>query len=43
VIQVSGKRYQAFTVSDLDKAVGKYFDGDLPFTIRRLAVGVSCC
>ena len=39
---VQGKRYQAFTVGDLDKAVHKYLDGALPFTIRRLAVGVSC-
>jgi hypothetical protein len=39
---VQGKRYQSFTVGDLDKAVGKYLDGALPFTIRRLAVGVSC-
>jgi hypothetical protein len=39
---VQGKRYQAFTVGDLDKAVGKYLDGALPFAIRRLAVGVSC-
>jgi hypothetical protein len=39
---VQGKRYQTFTVGDLDKAVGKYVDGTLPFTIRRLAVGVSC-
>jgi len=39
---VQGKKYQAFTVGDLDKAVGKYLDGALPFAIRRLAVGVSC-
>jgi hypothetical protein len=39
---VQGKKYQAFTVGDLDKAVAKYLEGALPFTIRRLAVGVSC-
>jgi hypothetical protein len=39
---VQGKRYQTFTVGDLDKAIGKYLDGTLPFTIRRLAIGVSC-
>ena len=39
---VQGKRYQIFTVGDLDKAVGKYLGGKLPFIIRRLAVGVSC-
>ena len=39
---VQGKKYQAFTVGDLDKAVQKYLDGALPFTICRLAVGVSC-
>lgn len=39
---VQSKKYQAFTVSDLDKAVAKYLEGALPFTIRRLVVGVSC-
>lgn len=39
---VQGKKYQTFTVGDLNKAVGKYLDGTLPFTIRRLAIGVSC-
>jgi hypothetical protein len=39
---VQGKKYQTFTVGDLDKAVGKYLGGSLPFVIRRLAVGVSC-
>jgi hypothetical protein len=40
---VQGKRYQKFTVGDLNRAAGKYLDGTLPFTIRRLAFGVSCC
>jgi hypothetical protein len=39
---IQGKKYQKFTVGDLDKAVLKYLDGALPFVIRRLAVGVSC-
>lgn len=39
---VQSKKYQAFTVSDLDKVVAKYLEGALPFTIRRLVVGVSC-
>lgn len=39
---VQGKRYQTFTVGDLDKAIGKYLGGSLPFVICRLAVGVSC-
>lgn len=39
---VQGKKYQKFTVGDLDKAVKKYLDGTLPFTIRRLAIGVAC-
>ena len=39
---VQGKKYQAFKVRDLDKAVAKYLRGALPFTIRRLTVGVSC-
>jgi hypothetical protein len=39
---VQGKKYQVFKVGDLNKAIRKYFDGNLPFTIRRLAVGVSC-
>ena len=39
---VQGKKYQKFTVANLNKAVRKYVDGTLPFTIRRLAIGVSC-
>jgi hypothetical protein len=39
---VQGKRYQAFALADLNKAVKKYLEGKLPFTVRRLAVGVSC-
>jgi hypothetical protein len=39
---VQGKKYQKFTVRNLDKAVLKYLDGALPFVIRRLAIGVSC-
>ena len=39
---IQGKKYQRFTVGDLDKAVKKYLDGTLPFTIRRLAIGVAC-
>jgi hypothetical protein len=39
---VQAKKYQVFKVGDLNKAVKKYLDGNLPFTIRRLAVGVSC-
>jgi hypothetical protein len=39
---VQGKRYQRFTVADLDAAVGKFVGGTLPFTVHHLAVGASC-
>lgn len=39
---VQGKKYQRFTVGDLDAAVAKFVDGTLPFIVRHLAVGVSC-
>lgn len=38
---VQSKRYQEFTVSDLDSAVAKYTQSTVPFTLVRLVVGVS--
>lgn len=39
---VQGKRYQRFTVDDLDAAVAKFVGGTLPFSISHLSIGVSC-
>ena len=38
---IQSKRYQEFTVADLDKAVEKYTQSTLPFKLVRLVVGVS--
>lgn len=39
---VQGKKYERFTVGNLDAAVTKFVDGTLKFTVRHLAIGVSC-
>ncbi len=39
---VQAKKYQSFSLRDLNAAVDKYLDGSLPFRIVRLAIGVSC-
>ena len=38
---IQSKRYQEFTVADLDSAVEKYTRSTVPFTLVRLVVGVS--
>src|SRR6478609_5626548 len=38
---IQSKRYQEFTVADLDSAVDKYTRSTVPFTLARLVVGVS--
>lgn len=39
---IQSKRYQQFTVADLDKAVDKYTRSTVPFTLVRLVIGVGC-
>lgn len=38
---IQSKRYATFTVADLNNAVDKYLSSDLPFTLAKLAIGVS--
>lgn len=39
---IQSKRYQQFTVADLNKAVDKYTQSTVPFTLVRLVIGVGC-
>lgn len=38
---IQSKRYQQFTVADLNKAVNKYTQSTVPFTLVRLVIGVG--
>lgn len=38
---IQSKRYQQFTVADLNKAVDKYTQSTVPFTLVRLVIGVG--
>jgi len=42
VVGVQGKKYQKFTAAHLKKAAAKFLDDTVPFTVRKLAIGVSC-
>lgn len=39
---IQSKRYQQFTVADLNKTVDKYTPSTVPFTLVRLVIGVAC-
>jgi hypothetical protein len=39
---LQGKRYQAFSVADLDAAVAKFTEGSVPFELEYFFVGTAC-